>query len=251
MRVPLFAGVAAGVGTTTLATALHGIDGGRYAGGPVDVLVCRACSADLARAAAVPGASVLALRTDGAPAPAARAWLDRIRPRFGAIVLLPDVERWRALDEPPAAEAARLLAVPADRRPRPLRPYADALLQITAGLVHDGGLTGTRPGPRPSPGAAATPAPRGRGAVDRPGPPRGTVQDPPRPPSPRGRGAVDGPATPRGVVHGPPGPPSPRTLWRGLATVERPASPRAGRAQAPAGDLDDDALESCEPARGR
>jgi hypothetical protein len=211
VRAPLFAGVAAGVGTTTLATAMHGIDGGCYSGRPVDVLVCRADTTTLARAAVVPGAPVLALRTDGTLAPAARAWLDRLRPRFGAIVLVPDVEHWRTLDEPPAAEAARLLAVPADRRPRALQPYAEALLRITAGLVHDGALTGSR-----------------------------SRVVPPRPP----RVAV------------PPRRSAPRPLWRGLAPVERPTPPRvdhpptAGTDLAGT-DLDDDALESREPAWNR
>lgn len=256
----MFAGVGSGAGTTTLATAMHGIDGGRWSGRPVDVLLCR--SADLAHATAVPGASVLALRTGGTVAPAARAWLDRLRPRFGAIVLVPEVERWRALDEPPAAEAARLLAVPADRRPPELRPYADALLRITAALVHDGALTGLRYRPATPPG--------------------GTVDDPARPrsPVPRRRGRDTGPEPSTwspvaggATVHGPPGPrtraprapgvpardgggnrgpdrPAPRALWRGLAPVERPTPARTDRPPVP-GDLDDDALESPELVRSR
>jgi hypothetical protein len=246
----VIAGVAAGAGTTTLATAMHGIDGGRWSGRAVDVLLCRA--GDLAHAAAVPGASVLALRAGGTVAPAARAWLDRLRPRFGAIIVLPEVERWSVLDEPPAAEAARLLAVPAGRRTPELRPYADALLQITAALVHDGALAGGRSRPVP-PARSTVPDPpplweTDRGETDR-GETDRVVPDPPGPRAPRG---------PRGTPVPHPGGegvpaaarPARRVLWRGLAPVERPAPAGADRAPA-ADDLDDDALESPAPAGTR
>lgn len=148
-RAPVFAGVTDGVGTTTLAVALHAVDGGRHDGRPVDVLVCRADGESLARAAAATGASVLAVVESG-PVPgvqsphgglpdAARAWIDRLRPGFGAVVVLPHVERWRGLEQP-APEVAALLAGPAGRR----SAFAVALMEIIEALLRSGTLA--RPG---------------------------------------------------------------------------------------------------------
>ena len=50
-RAPSVAGVAGGVGTTTIARALAGVDRGVFTGRPVDVLVCRATADSLLRAA--------------------------------------------------------------------------------------------------------------------------------------------------------------------------------------------------------
>ncbi len=50
-RAPTVAGVAGGVGTTTIARALAGSDRGVFTGRPVDVLVCRATADSLVRAA--------------------------------------------------------------------------------------------------------------------------------------------------------------------------------------------------------
>ena len=50
-RAVTVAGVAGGVGTTTIARALAGVDRGVFTGRPVDVLVCRATADSLLRAA--------------------------------------------------------------------------------------------------------------------------------------------------------------------------------------------------------
>src|SRR5919206_432434 len=76
VRAPLVCGVAGGVGTTTIATALHGRDLGVYCGGPADIVVCRSTSSSVAAAHrvinAVPGAPVLVVVADAplrTPAP--------------------------------------------------------------------------------------------------------------------------------------------------------------------------------------
>lgn len=225
MRAPVFAGVTDGVGTTTLAVALHGVDGGRYDGRPVDVLVCRADTASFARAATTTGTAVLAVLATGplpgvqpprgGPPDPAQTWIDRLRPRFGAVVLLPYVGRWRGLDRP-APEVAGLLAGPAERR----SPYADALLEITAALLRDGTLA------QPS--------------IDvRPAPPR--IRSDPAASFPRLISRARVPSVIRLDVGGRAAGPA-RSLWRGLEPVERHDAPRVGP------ELDDEALEA-EPVR--
>lgn len=169
-RRPVVAGLAPGVGTSTLAAALHAYDGGvvdcgvrdgglhdRRAGtrsGGADVVVCRLDEETLRHAALVvptrPGAvPVLAVTCcDARPVPTAR--LRAATSRFAAVVLLPDVPRWRGLTDP-VAEAAVVLGQAPTHLPRALRQYAAALRQLVEAVIASDRLT------RPAPSAVALP----------------------------------------------------------------------------------------------
>lgn len=248
VRAPRFAGVTGGVGTSTLAAALHGVDTGRYLGGPVDVLVCGVGS--LSTAARL-GGPVLAVVADRAPR------LDRLTAGFGVVVTVPEIAAWRTLDAP---DVAGLLAVAPQRRPVRMRPYIEALLAVTAALLRCGVLEQPVRPARPS----VTPAVMGRVAPVRPvvvaGPhrlpapvapvtvapvpvapvpvapvpvPPVTVAPVPVPPVTVPAPVTPAPVTPAPEPAGPasggssllgpagaPGP-APRPLWRGLQAVER------------------------------
>jgi len=147
MRAPVVAGVGGGVGTTTVAAALRGHDAGRVTAGWPDILVCRGTLDSLSRAAAVletadPEAfPVLAVTLDAARTTRQpiRAHLELLEPDLGALVVLPYVRRWATLGDP-VAEAAHLLAAPADRLPRPLRMYAAALRELVEAVTASGRL---------------------------------------------------------------------------------------------------------------
>ena len=147
MRAPVVAGVGGGVGTTTVAAALRGHDAGRVTAGWPDILVCRGTLDSLSRAAAVletadPEAfPVLAVTLDAARTTRRpiRAHLELLEPDLGALVVLPYVRRWATLGDP-VAEAAHLLAAPADRLPRPLRMYAAALRELVEAVTASGRL---------------------------------------------------------------------------------------------------------------
>jgi hypothetical protein len=166
MRPPVVGGAAGGVGTTTLALALRGRDGGLPGG--ADVLVCRATVDSLSRAAAVleragSGARpVLAVTLDGARLPRGpvRARLRALEPQASAVVLLPHVRTWRTADDP-SAQAATLLIEPVERVPWPLRAFATAVHDVAAAVVASGRLQ-TAP---PPPDSAEAP---GRRAPSRP-----------------------------------------------------------------------------------
>ena len=68
-----------------------------------------------------------------------RAHLELLEPDLGALVVLPYVRRWATLPDP-VAEAAHLLAEPADRLPRPLRGYAAALRELVEAVTASGRL---------------------------------------------------------------------------------------------------------------
>lgn len=149
VRVPIIAGVTHGVGTTTLAAALHGHDRGRYTGGPVDVLVCRPGS--LARAASLPGVAVLVVVADDAVADTVRARIRHVESHFGAVVLLPHAAPLRDTEDP-LALAAGVLGLPPGGCPPALRSYADGLLAVVGALLHTGALLhGAHPGPAAPP----------------------------------------------------------------------------------------------------
>ncbi|MGQ0481188.1 MAG: hypothetical protein ACT4O0_09190 [Pseudonocardia sp.] len=146
-RAPRIAGVAGGVGTTTLATALRGYDRSTDAGRGVDVLVCRATGQSLHRAAT----TVSRLVANGLPRPVLvvcgdqpgsvrgtpRARLRMIEPQMAALVVLPYVGHWRELTDP-LAEAAQLAETAADQLPKQLRAYGDALAALTGSLLRSG-----------------------------------------------------------------------------------------------------------------
>jgi hypothetical protein len=147
MRAPVVAGVGGGVGTTTVAAALRGRDAGRVTAGWPDILVCRGTLDSLRRAAAIletadPEAfPVLAVTLDAARVTRRpiRAHLELLEPDLGVLVVLPYVRRWATLPDP-VAEAAHLLAEPADRLPRPLRAYAAALRDLVDAVTASGRL---------------------------------------------------------------------------------------------------------------
>ncbi|MFC5948615.1 hypothetical protein ACFQH9_10060 [Pseudonocardia lutea] len=159
-RPPSVAGVSGGVGTTTLALALHGRDGGTGAGADADIVVCRSSAESLDRAlriadlfdpTAVP--AVLAVTLDGAERRHPER-LDELGPGWSAVVPLPHVGRWRGIVDP-YREAAGLLGTPRERLPRALRPYLDAVARL-ARAVADSGRLG-----RPAPAGRPVPAPLG------------------------------------------------------------------------------------------
>ena len=171
LRPPSVAGVAGGVGTTTLAVALRARDEGRAGVAAADILACRATVDSLRRATAVldradrtPGpAPVLAVTLGGARIPRGQlqARLDRLEAATSGVVVLPHVAAW-ALAADPLAEAADLLLDPDRQLPRPLRAYAAALRELAAAVAASGRLARAgrprapdRPGvpPRVAPGA--------------------------------------------------------------------------------------------------
>jgi hypothetical protein len=174
LRRPVITGVTRGSGTSTLAAALHTIDGGLLAAGTTgeaDVLVCRSDEPSLRQAAALACAPtgprpvlVLAGIAPGAPVPPVPVG------RFGAVVTLPHVRRWLAGGA--RGEAAAVLAFPPERLPADVRGYAAALHRIVAALVDSGQLQRSVP---PLVSRSVTPAlRRGLRPVDhtRPGPVR-------------------------------------------------------------------------------
>ena len=182
LRAPRIAGVAGGVGTTTLATALRGYDRGRAAEQGTDVLVCRSTGDSLHAAAT----AISWLGSSGLPRPVlavvadqptalrgpVRARLRMIEPQVNGLVLVPYVAHWRDITDP-LAEAARLSECPADQLPRALRGYGEALVRLAEAVLRSGLLTATRPGgPHTPPPANRTTGPIGRTQPTRPVPAR-------------------------------------------------------------------------------
>ena len=172
LSAPRIAGVAGGVGTTTLATALRAYDRGREGARGVDVLACRATGQSLHQAATV----VAWLADNGRPRPVlavtsdqpgqlpntARARLRMMEPRLAAVVVLPYVGHWREMSDP-LTEAAMLSEFPAGELPRPLRSYGRTLATLTELVLRSGLLGGPQTGDtpslgRPGPRTGATPA---------------------------------------------------------------------------------------------
>lgn len=160
LRAPRLGGVAGGVGTTTLATALRAYDRGKVTTElDVDVLVCRSTGDSLHAAASLiawlgsnaRARPVLAVTSDGPSPPRGplRARLRMIEPQVGGLVVLPYVAHWRELTDP-LREAARLSETPAEQLPKALRPYGEALVQLAEAVLRSGLLT---PVGRPRPAA--------------------------------------------------------------------------------------------------
>ena len=151
---PTVAGVAGGVGTTTVAAALGGIDRGVFVNRVVDVLVCRATGDSLVRAGhaarlvsevtgRLPVLAVTAADATG-PGRPVTARLRLLGPNTAAVVVLPFVRRWRELPTP-LDEARVLLAVPRTDLPRALRRYAAAVDEIANALTGRRSATPPRP----------------------------------------------------------------------------------------------------------
>jgi hypothetical protein len=150
MRPPVVAGVGGGVGTTTLALALRGHDAGTAvesaAGGATpDILACRGTVHSLCRAATAlehvgPGPRpVVAVTLDGSrPRGPLHARLQTLEQAASAVVLLPQVRRWRTVADP-LPEAAALLVEP-HPVPRPLRAYAAAVRELARAVAASGRL---------------------------------------------------------------------------------------------------------------
>jgi hypothetical protein len=140
VRRPVISGVTRGSGTSTLAAALHAVDGGLLVpGAAADVLVCRSDAqslwqaASLARAASGPRpVLVLGGTAPGIPAPPVPAG------HFGAVVALPHLRRWSTGEA--RGEAAAVLAYAPERLPQDVRAYAGALHRIVSALIASGQL---------------------------------------------------------------------------------------------------------------
>lgn len=161
LRTPVIAGVAGGVGTSTVAAALHALDAGRCGTGAlagVDVLVCRGTGASLRRvdALAEPLTStgprpVLAVTAEaGMPRDPLLSRLRDIEPRFSGVLMLPYVGRWCEVTDP-HIEAAALLAELPERLPHPLRAYAGALRLLARTVIDGRRLNRTAIPPPPEP----------------------------------------------------------------------------------------------------
>lgn len=156
MDRPRVAGVAGGVGTTTVAVALHAVDGGVYPGGvPVHVLVCRSTMTSLASAQAALNAApagrppVLAVVGDGAPLTSAmRASLRMTEPHASAVVHVPHVAGMRDLVRPWDVAAQALGVEPPKelrRFVRALEALVDAVTPVVLSTVVDPLLRETGP----------------------------------------------------------------------------------------------------------
>ena len=172
-RAPTVAGVAGGVGTTTIARALAGSDRGVFTGRPVDVLVCRATADSLVRAARAAylistqqhRRPVLAVNTADAAGPS-RPSVARMRllePHTAGVVVLPYVRRWRDLATP-LQDVTGLLTRPVTELPRPLRRFATAVHALAHSLGHRTATPRRRTRPLPTDPLHARLTPPHRGA---------------------------------------------------------------------------------------
>jgi hypothetical protein len=139
VRAPRVCGVKGGVGTTTIATALHGRDLGVYCGGPADIVVCRSTSSSVGTAHrvinAIPGTPVLVVVADGplrTPAPV-KARTRMVEPHLTALVWIPYVEQWRHTDD--ALKHAAAVTSHPDGMPKWLHPWAAALRQLGTAVL--------------------------------------------------------------------------------------------------------------------
>lgn len=183
LSAPRIAGVAGGVGTTTLATALRAYDRGREGGRGVDVLTCRSTGQSLHQAATI----VAWLADNGRPRPVlavtsdqpgqlhgtCKARLRMMEPQLTAVVVLPYVGHWREMNDP-LAEAAMLSEQPADELAKPLRPYGRALASLAelvarSGLLGAAGLTPGQARGQSISGSAGMPAVGSPNLISHPG----------------------------------------------------------------------------------
>lgn len=152
------AGVAGGVGTSTLAAAMGARDRGVFVGRPVDVLVCRATGDSLIRAG---HAAQLIAQTTGrkpvvavtsadasGPSRPVTARLRLLEPHTAAVIVLPFIRRWRDLSAP-LEEARALFAVPRTDLPRSQRRYASAIQSVVSAVGGHAGTTLSPPAWRP------------------------------------------------------------------------------------------------------
>lgn len=147
-RPPIVAGVSGGVGTTTLALALHGTDAGTTTA-DADILVCRSTAESIDRATRIadlaePGRyPVLVVTLAGAERrpPPRVAELEEV---WAAVVAAPHVGRWSGIVDP-YREAAGLLGNPREQLPRPVRRYLDAVARAARVVAESGRLNAPAP----------------------------------------------------------------------------------------------------------
>lgn len=236
LRPPVVAALVRGAGASTVAVALHGVDGGvRPDGVGTDLLVgdlpsLRAVPQLPARAGRGPVLAVRALA--GAPAEPATV-LAALGPAaywFRTMVVLPHVPALAAGELPPPL-LARLVTCDVARLEGPLRAFVTALREVADALVRSGRLV---VGPGTAPARAAFPArlPVRHAAPPAPSaqPITGSSSHGQQPDTSRRDGTRSRQATPggRGVP----------ALWPGLGPVERPVPAADGL-----DDLDDLAVE--------
>lgn len=169
---PRVAGVAGGVGTSTVATALGAIDCGVVrAGCPIDVIVCTDTVVSTGRShraiAAVVGRPLLLVVATGSggTVKAAQSRLNMVRPHVSGVITVPYVARWRAVVDP-YREAAGVLVTPGPLA-KHLRGFARAVGQARQEL-----LERFRQGPPAlPPGPSTTPAPSPAPMAAPPSPP--------------------------------------------------------------------------------
>jgi hypothetical protein len=160
------AGVAGGVGCTTVAIGIGALDRGVFTGRAVDVLVCRATGDSLIRAARAaqlvvadraprPVLAITAADASGPTRPVT-ARIRLVEPHAAAVVVLPFVRRWQELSVP-LDEVRGLLALPLTELPRALRRYAAALREVRAAATGSASPTPRRPRTAPRLPAAPTP----------------------------------------------------------------------------------------------
>ena len=187
-RALTVAGVAGGVGTTTIARALAGVDRGVFTGRPVDVLVCRATADSLLRAARAAylistqqhRRPVLAVNTADAAGPSrpSTARMRLLEPHTAGVVVLPYVRRWRDLATP-LQDVTGLLGRPVTELPRPLRRFATAVHALADRLDHRiGRAASPRTRPLPADPLEARRTPRRGANGDLPNPARETLVRP-------------------------------------------------------------------------
>lgn len=224
LRAPVVAGVAGGVGTSTVAAALRGRDAERDVE-RADIVVCHLTGDSLRKVArlaeTLPAGARPVLAVTAAPGAARGPLAVRLRllePRFAGVVVLPHVGAWRELADP-LAEAAVVLGKPAERLSRPLRGYADGLRALAAAVAASGRLAAPVPAAASGRPAAPVPAadhPHARTSGAEPAGPRSAYV-------PGGGAGVPGtPSAPAPAAA--PAARAPR-LWPGLTGVEH--RPRA------------------------
>lgn len=140
MRHPLVAGVAGGVGTTTVAAAVAASDCGICrAGQPVDAVVCRDTVVSLGAAHRAVNAAVgkpllvVVASTEKATPKAASARIEMVTPHVAGVVHVPFVMRWREVTDP-WSQAANVLRH-SESVPKWLRPFAQSMQQFYDALL--------------------------------------------------------------------------------------------------------------------
>jgi hypothetical protein len=150
VRRPVIVGLSRGIGTSTLAAALHATDGALLrpgTAGEADVLLCPADAVSLRNAAALacaPSGPRPVLVIAGTPGPPAAP--PRAVHGFTAGLALPHLARWAGRADARGAAGA-VLAFPPEALPGDVASYAAALRDLVEALTASGVLRRTAPPP--------------------------------------------------------------------------------------------------------